>query len=109
LSSRPSSPIRPPLASPLFPYTTLFRSLVAMLVDPAINIMTTGPDPKVMYAYESADPVEQLSFKVDGIAMTDFEAELLDRIGAFVDRKSTRLNSIHVATSIAVFCLKKKN
>ena len=34
--------------------------------------MTTGPDPKVMYAYESADPVEQLSFKVDGIPMTDF-------------------------------------
>ena len=25
-----------------------------------------------MYAYESADPVEQLTFKVDGIAMTDF-------------------------------------
>ena len=48
------------------------HELVEMLVDPAINIMTTGPDPKVMYAYESADPVEQLSFKVDGIAMTDF-------------------------------------
>src|SRR5207247_6748592 len=46
--------------------------LVEMLVDPAINIMTTGPDPKVMYAYESADPVEALSFKVDGIPMTDF-------------------------------------
>src|SRR5690625_7129815 len=26
-----------------------------------------------------------------------------------VDRKSTRLNSSHVATSYAVFCLKKKN
>src|SRR3989475_702521 len=39
------------------------HELVEMLVDPAINIMTTGPDPKVMYAYESADPVEQLSFK----------------------------------------------
>ena len=48
------------------------HELVEMLVDPAINIMTTGPDPKVMYAYESADPVEQLSFKVDGIPMTDF-------------------------------------
>src|SRR5437762_8471227 len=48
------------------------HELVEMLVDPAINIMTTGPDPKVMYAYESADPVEQLSFKVNGIAMTDF-------------------------------------
>src|SRR5207253_7064692 len=30
-------------------------------------------------------------------------------LGAFLDRKSTRLNSSHVATSYAVFCLKKKN
>src|SRR5690606_41958852 len=29
--------------------------------------------------------------------------------GAFVDRKSTRLNSSHVKISYAVFCLKKKN
>src|SRR5207253_6902037 len=29
--------------------------------------------------------------------------------GAPPDRKSTRLNSSHVATSYAVFCLKKKN
>src|SRR5712692_926793 len=48
------------------------HELVEMLVDPAINLMTTGPNPKVMYAYESADPVEQLSFKVNGIPMTDF-------------------------------------
>src|SRR5690625_617295 len=40
---------------------------------------------------------------------------VVDRIGykkamifAFVDRKSTRLNSSHVAISYAVFCLKKK-
>jgi hypothetical protein len=48
------------------------HELVEMLVDPAINMMTTGPDPKTMYAYESADPVEQLSFKVRGIPMSDF-------------------------------------
>ena len=48
------------------------HELVEMLVDPAINMMTTGPDPKVIYAYESADPVEQLSVKVNGIPMTDF-------------------------------------
>jgi len=48
------------------------HELVEMLVYPAINMMTTGPDPKVMYAYESADPVEQLSFNVNGIPMTDF-------------------------------------
>jgi hypothetical protein len=48
------------------------HELVEMLVDPAINMMTTGPDSKTIYAYESADPVEALSFKVNGIPMTDF-------------------------------------
>jgi hypothetical protein len=48
------------------------HELVEMLVDPAINLMSTGPDPKVVYAYESADPVEALSFPVNRIAMTDF-------------------------------------
>lgn len=48
------------------------HELVEMLVDPAINLMTTGPDPKTVYAYESADPVEELTFKVNGIEMTDF-------------------------------------
>src|SRR5947207_12386079 len=48
------------------------HELVEMLVDPAINMMTTGPDPKTMYAYESADPVEEVTFKVNGIDMSDF-------------------------------------
>ncbi len=48
------------------------HELVEMLVDPAINLMTTGPDPRVIYAYESADPVEALSFPVNGIPMSDF-------------------------------------
>jgi len=48
------------------------HELVEMLVDPAINLMTTGPDPTTIYAYESADPVEALSFAVNGIEMSDF-------------------------------------
>jgi hypothetical protein len=48
------------------------HELVEMLVDPAINMMTTGPDPKIIYAYESADPVEALSFNVQNIPMSDF-------------------------------------
>jgi hypothetical protein len=48
------------------------HELVEMLVDPAINMMTTGPDPKATYAYESADPVEELSFPVNDIQMSDF-------------------------------------
>src|SRR5690625_5480542 len=35
----------------------------------------------------------------------DYATELLD---LYIDRKSTRLNSSHVAISYAVFCLKKK-
>src|SRR5437870_8995254 len=37
----------------------------------------------------------------------EFEAAITEIIEK-VDRKSTRLNSSHVATSYAVFCLKKK-
>jgi len=48
------------------------HELVEMLVDPAINLMTTGPNGKLMYAYESADPVEELDFEVNGIHMSDF-------------------------------------
>ena len=48
------------------------HELVEMLVDPAINMMTTGPEARVFYAYESADPVEALTFDVNGIPMSDF-------------------------------------
>jgi len=48
------------------------HELVEMLVDPGINLMTTGPDPKTVYAYESADPVESLTFPVNNIPMSDF-------------------------------------
>ena len=50
------------------------HELVEMLVDPAINIMTTGPSAKTMYCYETADPVEDdsLAFLINGIPMSDF-------------------------------------
>ena len=48
------------------------HELVEMLVDPAVNMMTTGPDSKATYDYECADPVEEESFPVDGIQMSDF-------------------------------------
>jgi hypothetical protein len=48
------------------------HELVEMLVDPAINLLTTGPDPNLIYAYESADPVEETDFPVNGIAMSNF-------------------------------------
>src|SRR5437870_7553541 len=71
--------VAPPPTSTLFPYTTLFRSLSR--AQPYIS------DPGVV----SSSPVSSHVFRPER------------------DRKSTRLNSSHVASSYAVFCLKKKN
>jgi hypothetical protein len=48
------------------------HELVEMLVDPGVNLMTTGPDVDAVYAYESADPVEDLSFKIRGFEVSNF-------------------------------------
>ena len=48
------------------------HELVEMLVDPAINMWTNGPSSKTMYAYESADPVEETDFPVNRIPMSNF-------------------------------------
>jgi hypothetical protein len=48
------------------------HELVEMLVDPGVQMMCTGPDPSAVYAYEMADPVEQYSFEIDKIPMSDF-------------------------------------
>jgi hypothetical protein len=48
------------------------HELVEMLVDPAINLYSTGPDARVLYAYESADPVEETWFSLAGFDMSNF-------------------------------------
>src|SRR2546421_5997541 len=89
--------IRRPPRSTLFPYTTLFRSLVIALS---------------LFLYGVFGPLV-------GLALDRFGARLTASVGtlvlvlslvltAFVDRKSTRLNSSHDQISYAVFCLKKK-
>src|SRR5699024_12180511 len=78
---------RPP-RSPLFPYTTLFRSDVAFKVS-AVFIRSHYAFKRVHY------------FSLVTIVMR----RMIDGI---LDRKSTRLNSSHVSISYAVFCLKKK-
>src|SRR5258707_2792916 len=76
--------IRRPPRSTLFPYTTLFRSLVArgQLADA-----------------ELGGAIEAVLLFGDLLAQQTIGAE---------DRKSTRLNSSHANISYAVFCLKKK-
>ncbi|MBI2683208.1 MAG: hypothetical protein HYX26_08355 [Acidobacteriales bacterium] len=64
--------VRTTLASHELVSVSASHELVEMLVDPAINLLSTGPDEKAVYAYESADPVEALSFNVLGIPMSDF-------------------------------------
>src|SRR2546422_6071914 len=87
--------IRPPPRSTLFPYTTLFRSGLLLLLG-------------VLDAVEAArrhlihDAVERL-LQLLGQAEVDGALE-----GAVQDRKSTRLNSSHGYISDDVFCFKKK-
>src|SRR5436190_13357393 len=75
--------IRRPPRSTLFPYTTLFRSLVWR----GKNFYATGAPEKEIGSGATLAAIQS--------------ADLLDR-------KSTRLNSSHTVISYAVFCLKKK-
>src|SRR5437870_10135475 len=86
---------RPP-RSTLFPYTTLFRS-------PDLANERTRERMAELRGPLTLAPMER-----DGSAYVDFLASQPFVGGAPIDRKSTRLNSSHVAISYAVFCLKKK-
>src|SRR5439155_26585550 len=76
--------LRPP-RSTLFPYTTLFRS--------------------GCFRFQIVGRVFQLFLS----RLSCFAVFVRLANGRARDRKSTRLNSSHVAISYAVFCLKKKN
>src|SRR5690625_6676415 len=58
-------------------------------------------EPKLMGQQIGLSPLATLIAMFIGL-------KLIGVLGLFVDRKSTRLNSSHVAISYAVFCLKKK-
>src|SRR5438132_3681056 len=75
----------PPPRSTLFPYTTLFRSVVRLRLS----------------AKAPADPFRTFE-ETFANRLADAD-EFYER-----DRKSTRLNSSHTVISYAVFCLKKK-
>src|SRR5690606_41559687 len=98
------SMMRPPPPSPLFPYTTLFRSLNERVED-RLELFRWDSMTRIDHLEGHrfiGDPTVQL-YPIVRIGE-------LHRVGDEVeDRKSTRLNSSHVKSSYAVFCLKKKN
>src|SRR5688500_19795426 len=90
-------PRRPP-GSTLFPYTTLFRSLCRRRPSAVEHDPLRQP---LERAFVGNTFDTRLVLPRDGVA----------RVGELrgeVDRKSTRLNSSHLVSSYAVFCLKKK-
>src|SRR5207247_10649804 len=100
-SAPPSSfiPPRPPPRSPLFPYTTLFRSLGGR---PDVHPVRADVRRAVHRLHRGVG--EEGRF-VHGVELGPGTRER--RLGV-ADRKSTRLNSSHEWISYAVFCLKKK-
>src|SRR3989454_1724849 len=101
--------IRRPPRSPLFPYTTLFRSgLVVRRYETGLVRFAT----RMLGSSDAAADAVAESFvrAYRHLASCRDPARLrtwLYRIVANRDRKSTRLNSSHLVISYAVFCFKK--
>src|SRR5256886_7640530 len=97
--------IRRPPRSTLFPYTTLFRSEVAVVVGGG-NIWRGATGENSGMDRTTADYMGMLATVINALALQD----ALERQGqpTRVDRKSTRLNSSHSQISYAVFCLKNR-
>src|SRR5258708_9048573 len=93
--------IRRPPRSTLFPYTTLFRSLLGWSLTRPVPI--TALPLRYEYAYGGECRIEA----TDPLAKRVSAKHRLSPDQR--DRKSTRLNSSHQIISYAVFCLKKKN
>src|SRR5688500_19997950 len=87
-----------PTAPYPFPYTTLFRSVVAA---PRQNWPSSATYTPTFTSRLRLMASKRASFQKARVASA------APRIAA--DRKSTRLNSSHLVISYAVFCLKNKN
>src|SRR5438128_7402085 len=89
--------IRRPPRSTLFPYTTLFRSLLPAEITGSGTVIDADTGQPV-----SGAKVTIWEFGPDNFSRRH-ECQMVT-----LDRKSTRLNSSHGSISYAVFCLKKK-
>ena len=74
---------------------TASHELAEMLVDPAINLCATGPK-NLIYAYEMADPVEEESFSIGEISMSDFVYP--SYFEGFRKPRSTRFDAMKLLT-----------
>src|SRR3989475_1648916 len=92
--------IRRPPRSTLFPYTTLFRSVVTDALDMGSIVSKYGAGEAAVRAFLAGADLLVIPADPDSAAGA--------LIAAVADRKSTRLNSSHSQISYAVFCLKKK-
>src|SRR5690606_39414028 len=105
----PFANIRIPARPTLFPYTTLFRSLLR-----GSGFSRDSENPIAAVITASAHPGRlrpaQLALGIEAGGADQSAGQLAAQdIGQALprDRKSTRLNSSHVKISYAVFCLKK--
>src|SRR3712207_6873729 len=94
--------IRRPPRSTLFPYTTLFRSIMA-LISPTVVEQKYGIPAAQLRRWRAAGTGPEY-FRLGPRSIRYYIPDLDD----WLDRKSTRLNSSHANISYAVFCLKKK-
>src|SRR3712207_7035908 len=87
--------IRRPPRSTLFPYTTLFRSILGIVF---LVSFVDGLDPDIDNFRSNRSAIVEVGEGDRAIYVQTRRR----------DRKSTRLNSSHANISYAVFCLKKK-
>src|SRR5207302_3831173 len=97
--------ILPPPRSTLFPYTTLFRSVLIVTAVAFICYIGIRQSSAINSAIVVLKICVVLGFVLLGAGFVT-PANWHPFVPA--DRKSTRLNSSHVKISYAVFCLKKK-
>src|SRR3712207_6950809 len=94
--------IRRPPRSTLFPYTTLFRSLLKRQGRTSAEIAVEVHEALMERCLLAMPDGRRSWLELPPEVRVDINRTL------FADRKSPRLNSSHANISYAVFCLKKK-
>src|SRR3712207_7989097 len=94
--------IRRPPRSTLFPYTTLFRSVLLGITKASLQ---TRSFISAASFQETTRVLTEASVQGKVDTLNGLKENVI--VGR-LDRKSTRLNSSHANISYAVFCLKKK-